>query len=199
VIKEKLMSDSKTDTKILRAAQALLARGGLGAVSFDAIARELGISKQAVLYWFPSKSDLLSAMFVGWLDAEAREAEASLQTVRTSNEAIDAFVRSIMQFHKGDLDRFRMMYLAPQTLKSGVQEARDSDVLDKIHETTSRLYSALAERLDGSPDQTRQAAFAVHSATLGLILMLGLAESIGDPLAHSEHDLVVALIAKLSS
>ena len=92
-----------------------------------------------------------------------------------------------------------MMYLAPQTLKAGIQEARSSEVLDKIHATTSKLYEALANRLDGPPDKARQTAFAVHSATLGLVLMLGLAEGIGDPLKHSEEDLVSALIAKLSS
>ncbi len=193
------MGTQKTDEKIIDAAQALLANGGLGAVSFDTIARELGIAKQSVLYWFPTKSDLLAAMFVGWVGAEAREAEESLLSVKNSNEAIDAFVRSITRFHSENLDRFRMMYLAPQTLKAGMQETRNGDVLDKIHATTSQLYGALAARLDGPPDQARQAAFAIHSAALGLVLMLGLAEGIGDPLAHSEDDLVKALIAKLSS
>ncbi|UWQ90448.1 TetR/AcrR family transcriptional regulator [Rhodobacteraceae bacterium M382] len=193
------MSNLKTDTKILGAAQLLLASGGIGAASFDAIARQLGISKQAVLYWFPSKSDLLAAMFVNWLDAEATEAEKSLRLAETSNGAIDVFVRTITQFHRDNLDRYRMMYLAPQTLKAGMQETRDGDVLDQIHKTTSRLYDALAKKLDGSPDQARQTAFAIHSASLGLVLMLGLAESIGDPLKHSDKDLVNALIERLSS
>lgn len=193
------MSDLKTDAKILGAVQELLASGGIGAVSFDAIARELGISKQAVLYWFPSKGDLLAAMFVDWLGAEAREVETSLEFAGTPNEAIEIFVRSITQFHMCDLDRFRMMYLAPQTLKTGVQEARETDALDRIHATTSRLYGALAARLDGTPEKSRQSAFAIHSAALGLVLMIGLAEGIGDPLKHSEDDLVTALIAKLSS
>ncbi|WP_170603659.1 TetR/AcrR family transcriptional regulator [Ruegeria arenilitoris] len=193
------MSELKTDQKIILAAQGLLTNSGLGAVSFDTIARELGIAKQSVLYWFPSKSDLLAAMFVDWLDAEAMEAEDSLASVLTPNEAIDVFVRSILRFHTDNLDRFRMMYLAPQTLKAGMQEVRNGDVLAKIHATTSQLYGALAARLDESPDQARQTAFAIHSAALGLVLMLGLAEGIGDPLAHSQDDILTALIAKLSS
>lgn len=192
------MSDLRTDAKIIGAAQDLLADGGFGAVSFDAIARELGIAKQSVLYWFPSKGDLLAAMFVDWLGAEAAAAEESLRAVETENEAIGAFVRTITGFHTGNLDRFRMMYLAPQTLKSGMQEAGSGAVLDRIHATTSRLYGALAARLQGSPDEARRTAFAIHSAALGLVLMLGLAEGIGDPLAHSEEDLVAALIARLS-
>ncbi len=193
------MGDLKTDAKILGVVQELLASGGLGAVSFDAIARELGISKQAVLYWFPSKSDLLAAMFVDWLGAEAYEAETSLESAATANEAVEVFVRAITRFHMGNLDRFRMMYLAPQTLKTGVQEAKNTKALERIHATTSRMYGAFAAHLDGTLEQSRQSAFAIHSAALGLVMMLGLSEGIGDPLKHSEDDLVTALIAKLST
>lgn len=193
------MDDLKTDEKILGVVQKLLASGGLAAVSFDSIARELGISKQAVLYWFPSKSDLLAATFVDWLGLEARVAENSLEAARSSNEAIEIFVRAIIKFHLGDLDRFRMMYLAPQTLKSVGREAHDAEALNRIHATTSRMYGTLASRLEGTSEQARQSAFAVHSATLGLVLMFGLAEGIGDPLKHSEDDLVTALIARLTA
>jgi AcrR family transcriptional regulator len=193
------MSDLRTDAKILSVSQELLASDGLGAVSFDAIARELGISKQAVLYWFPSKGDLLAAMFVDWLGAEAHEAETSLESADTANEAVELFVRAITRFHMGDLDRFRMMYLAPQTLKTGVQEAKNTDALERINSTTSRMYGAFAAHLGGTLEQSRQSAFAIHSATLGLIMMFGLSEGIGDPLKHSEDDLVTALIAKLSN
>ncbi|MEO9573549.1 MAG: TetR/AcrR family transcriptional regulator [Roseobacter sp.] len=193
------MSDLRTDAKILSVSQELLASDGLGAVSFDAIARELGLSKQAVLYWFPSKGDLLAAMFVDWLGAEAHEAERSLESADTANEAVELFVRAITRFHMGDLDRFRMMYLAPQMLKTGVQEAKNTDALERIHSTTSRMYGAFAAHLGGPLEQSRQSAFAIHSAALGLIMMFGLSEGIGDPLKHSEDDLVTALIAKLSN
>lgn len=193
------MSTPKTDARIVKAAQDLLTNSGLGAVSFDTVARKLGIAKQSVLYWFPSKSDLLAAMFVDWLEAEAKVAETCLQKTQTPDEAIEAFVRAVTHFHSDNLDRYRMMYLAPQTLKAGVQEVRNAEVLDRIHATTSHMYGTLAQRLDGSPEHARQTAFAVHSAALGLVLMLGLGEGVGDPLKHSTDDLLKALIAKLCS
>lgn len=192
------MSGPRTDARILSTAQELLASGGFSAVSFDAIARKLGISKQGVLYWFPSKGDLLAAMFVKWLAAEAHQVDVALKDAVTPNDAIDAFVRAVTRFHTGDLNRFRMMYLAPQTLRSGMQEAKDDDVLDRIHATTSQMYGALEARLDEPSEQARRSAFAIHSAVLGLVLMLSLAEVIGDPLKHSEDDLVTALINRLS-
>ena len=193
------MSSDRTDSKILAAAQALLTEGGFGGVSFDKIANTLGITKQSVLYWFPTKHDLLAAMFCGWLGDEADAAEVSLRDATSPDEATAAFVRAIVAFHASNLDRYRMMYLAPQTMKSGVKDARKREVLVKINATTARLYGALAVHLDGSEAQARQSAFAIHAAVLGLLLMLGLADGVGDPLKHGQEDLVNALIHRLTS
>lgn len=189
----------KTDKKILQAAQELLAAGGFGAVSFDTIARSLGISKQAVLYWYPTKQELLAAMFVSWLAAEADVAMAAVEDTSTPSAAISAFVKAVAAFHLSDLDRFRMMYLAPQTLKAEMQNPLEGGVLDRIHKTTDRMYGALANCLDIDPLQARQHATSIHSAVLGLILMFGLADSIKDPLKHSEEALIAALVTRLTA
>ena len=194
---ENSMAEMKTNKKILNAAQDLLSKGGANAVSFDKVAAELGITKQAVLYWFPSKSALLAAMFIDWLDAEAQAAEDAVKSVKTANEAIGAFVTEIVSFHAENFDRFRMMYLAPQTLKVGSQVSRKDGAMDEIHQATSKLYSYLAEKLDGSAAETRQTAFVIHTSVLGLVMMLALADSVSDPLAHSESELVNSLVARL--
>lgn len=187
-----------TREKILQVTRELLALGGIGAVSFDAIARGLGLSKQAVLYWFPSKQELLAEMFVGWLNAEADAAVVALAGAGRGAEAIRAFVSAIAGFHLASLDRFRMMYLVPQTLRGGATDAPDDAVLARIHAATSRLYGALAERLEGTPLAARREAVAVHSAVLGLVLMFGLAEAAGDPLKHASDDLIAALVTRLT-
>ena len=189
----------KTDKKILNAAQDLLSKGGTNAVSFDKVAAELGITKQAVLYWFPSKSALLAAMFSDWLDAEAQAAEDAVKSTKTPNEAISAFVTKIVSFHAENFDRFRMMYLAPQTLKVGSQVSRKDGAIGEINQVTSRLYDCLAEKLGSNSIEARQTAFIVHSSVLGLVTMLALADSISDPLAHSQRDLVDALVRKLAN
>ena len=190
------MTEMKTNKKILNAAQELLSKGGANAVSFDKVAAELGITKQAVLYWFPSKSALLAAMFIDWLDAEAEAAEDAVKSAKTANEAISAFVTEIVSFHAENFDRFRMMYLAPQTLKVGSQVSRKDGAIGEINQVTSRLYDCLAEKLDANAIEARLTAFIVHSSVLGLVMMLALANSISDPLAHSESDLVAALVSR---
>lgn len=196
---ENSMAEMKTNKKILNAAQDLLSKGGANAVSFDKVAAELGITKQAVLYWFPSKSALLAAMFIDWLDTEAQAAEKAVKSAKTANEAISAFVTEIVSFHAENFDRFRMMYLAPQTLKVGSQVSRKDGAIGEINQVTSKLYGCLAEKLDANAIEARQTAFIVHSSVLGLVMMLALADSISDPLAHSQSDLVAALVSRLSN
>lgn len=187
----------KTSERILDIARDLLAADGLAAVSFDAIAARLGKSKQAVLYWYPSKNDLLAAMYLPWLEAETGIAERSLAGVRGRDDAIGSFVRAIAGFHLGSLDRFRMMYLVPQTLRPGAQGHMNEALVRQVHPVTDRLYAALAAHLPGGRAAARQQAVAIHAAVLGQVLMIALADGLNDPLKHPPADLIDALIDAL--
>ena len=192
------MARSDTGTRILDIARDLLAEGGLGALSFDTIAARLGRSKQAVLYWYPTKPDLLAALFLPWLEEEAALAETAVRDARDGAEAIARFVRALAAFHLADLPRFRAMYLLPQTLARGATDPRERQVLDRVHAITDRLYSALAAHMGAEPATARQEAFAVHAAVLGLALMQGLAEGLDDPLKHGQDMIIEALIIQLT-
>lgn len=193
------MSGTNTSDQILAIASELLASDGLGAVSFDAIARRLGKSKQAVLYWYPTKQDLLAAMFLPWLVAEAEMATRSVAKAGNRREAIDGYVRATANFHFDDLNRFRMMYLVPQTIKQNPHDLPNTEIAKQAPAVTDKIYGALAARLDGDRAAARREAVAIHSAVLGLVLMFGLADGLRDPLKHSENDLVEALIASLTT
>lgn len=62
-------------------------RDGVDATSLDALARELGLTKQAILYWFPSKDALLAAV----LDRCATELQDRF--ARALDGAPDGFAR----------------------------------------------------------------------------------------------------------
>ena len=192
------MQTPKTNDKILEIARSILASDGLNAVSFDEIARRLGKSKQAVLYWFPTKRDLLAAMLQPWLEAEADVAVGSVAHTHQRDEAIVAFVRALAAFHLSDLNRFRMMYLLPQTIAPGSQGARDTRPFERIYPVTGKIYGALAAHLGGDERSARREAVAIHAAVLGLVVMFGLAAGLKDPLKHTENELVEALAAQLS-
>jgi AcrR family transcriptional regulator len=191
------MQDEKTNKKILTIAREILASDGLGAVSFDTIARRLGRTKQAVLYWYPTKRDLLAEMFLEWLDEETETAEVAVSKATNRSEAISTFVDAVAWFHLQDLDRYRMMYLVPQVTRQKSNGETDIAAGDEVHQITNRLYGALANHLDGKQETARKEAVAIHSAVLGLVLMFGLTSALNDPLKHSETDLIDAMISSL--
>ncbi|HET9608334.1 MAG TPA: TetR/AcrR family transcriptional regulator [Acidimicrobiales bacterium] len=66
---------SRTAERILMAALDAFGSRGYGATSLDDLAGELGIRKQTILYWYPSKDALLDAA----IDRTAAEVSARLE------------------------------------------------------------------------------------------------------------------------
>ena len=72
-----------TRQRILDAALDLFGTRSVDAVSLDEIAREVGVRKQTVLYWFPSKDELVDAV----LETVAAELVVLIDAaVRSSSE-----------------------------------------------------------------------------------------------------------------
>lgn len=189
------MPTARTSDRILAIARDLVAGDGIDALSFDAIAGRLGRSKQAVLYWFPSKPALLAAMLAPWLTEETETAEAALAEAGDRNEAIARFVRAVADYHLADLDRFRTIYLMPQVQRTRGETAHVAAQLDeRVHPVTDRLYDALAAALGGEAEPARREAVVLHSATLGLVMMFALADALRDPLKHTADVMIATLI-----
>jgi TetR/AcrR family transcriptional regulator len=87
-----------TRQRILDAALDLFGARGVDGVSLDEIAREVGVRKQTVLYWFPSKDELVDAV----LETVAAELVVLIEAaVRSSSEdpldRVDAVVRAVFR------------------------------------------------------------------------------------------------------
>ena len=92
------MPDRPTRQRILDAATDQFGLRGVDAVSLDEIARLVGVRKQTVLYWFPSKDALVDAVLesvaaelVVVIDAAVRSAEDD------PLERVDAVVRAVFR------------------------------------------------------------------------------------------------------
>jgi AcrR family transcriptional regulator len=57
--------EAPTRERILDAATDLFGLRGVDAVSLDVIATEVGVAKQTLLYWFPSKDELVTRCWSG--------------------------------------------------------------------------------------------------------------------------------------
>jgi AcrR family transcriptional regulator len=66
---------------------------GFEATSLDDLARILGIRKQTILYWFPSKDALLEAVVDRCADEVTRRLVAGLATAETGFGRVEAMVR----------------------------------------------------------------------------------------------------------
>ena len=87
-----------TRERILEVATDLFGRRGVDGASLDQIAAEVGVAKQTLLYWFPSKDELIQAV----LEAAAGELGVSIDAaVRAADRAplaqLDAVVEAVFR------------------------------------------------------------------------------------------------------
>lgn len=92
------MSSGNTRQRILDEALDLFGARGVDAVSLDLIAREVGVRKQTVLYWFDSKDVLVDAVFAHAAGELVHVIDAAVRSVDvTPLDRIDAVVRAVFR------------------------------------------------------------------------------------------------------
>jgi TetR/AcrR family transcriptional regulator len=88
---------TSTPTRILDVAIVAFGTRGYGATSLDDLAREIGLRKQTILYWFPSKEALLDAS----IDRTASEVTLRLERALAQGGEgfgrVDAIVRAMFR------------------------------------------------------------------------------------------------------
>lgn len=102
VARERLEQD------ILRAAKKLFAQRGFGGVSLDHIAREVGASKQNLLYYFPSKEELYRRVLHGVLDVWLSYMDALSQRPDDPERAIRDYIAGKLRFSREHPDDSRV-------------------------------------------------------------------------------------------
>ncbi len=188
-----------TADRILIAARAIVRADGPDQLTFDAVAAEVGVSKQAVLYWFPNKARLIEALVRPALEAESAAGRSAIVSQESSGDAIRAYISSLAVFHSSDLERFRLMYVTPQIGQRPGRNGQMLTTLGRIHPSTTEMYDTLADKLVafGRYDRlvdARRAAAAIHTALLGLILRMAMSDALNSPVRARDDALVDALV-----
>ena len=162
------MSTSRTPTRerILAVALALFGARGFDGASLDDIARAVGVRKQTVLYWFPSKDDLVDAV----LDAVAAELVAVIDAaVRAAPDEplarIDAIVSAV----------FRPAVRRPALL--GVVRESSRLPAERAHAVVQRLSPLIARAV--SYLESEMDAGRLRRGDPGLIAAMGYATVTG--------------------
>lgn len=188
-----------TAERILLAARDVVREAGPDRLTFDAVAERVGISKQAVLYWFPNKARLIEALVRPALEAESVAGKAAVVTSRGASDAIRAYISALAMFHTADLDRFRLMYVTPQIGQRPGRNGQMLTTLGRIHPATTDMYDLLADKLVSTgryrrKGEARKAAAAIHTALLGLVLRMAMADALNASVRLRDDALVDALV-----
>jgi len=86
-----------TSDRILNASLVSFATRGYGATSLDALARGLDLTKQSILYWFPSKEAVLEAVIARSAADLSQALETALRSAGGGWVRIEAVVRSVFR------------------------------------------------------------------------------------------------------
>lgn len=87
-----------TRDRILDSATDLFGTRGVEAVSLDAIATDVGVAKQTLLYWFPSKDDLVQAVLAAAVNELSLGIEAAIRAATDDPlDRIDAVIRAVFR------------------------------------------------------------------------------------------------------
>jgi AcrR family transcriptional regulator len=173
----RLARGAQTRNRILTATRAVLARHGQD-LTLDHVAERLGLTKQAVLYHFPSKDRLLVELALVGVAEEAEAMIAAVAPAESAAEAVRRFLRASLAFHLADLERFRVIYVRAQVVRGAKDTLPSAERKARIYPFTSRMYEALEEKLRddlGFPKHLdpRTLAVAIHLAAIGYATMAG--------------------------
>jgi AcrR family transcriptional regulator len=185
--------------EIVSAARRVLLKNGIAATTLDAVAEEVGLTKAALYYYYPSKDALFFDVMFGVLDAQTTAVHDAVATATRGGEALRAIIRETVRSF-AQLDDFRLTFLQSQVVKPGTvrltpeQFARLRPLNDRLYGGAARLLTEDFKSARGHARvEPRLMAFLAGAAAIGLLTMKGLVESVGDPLLYSDETLVEGL------
>jgi TetR/AcrR family transcriptional regulator len=154
------MVERPTRQRIVESAVDLFGVRGVGAVSLDEIARDVGVRKQTVLYWFASKDDLVDAVLaeaarqlVFTIDAAVRSAsddplerlDVVLAAVFRSAVRRPALLGLVREVNRLDVERAERLRVDLQPLVDrGIEYLRGEMDAGRVRRGDPRLVAALA-------------------------------------------------------
>ncbi|HVJ89302.1 MAG TPA: helix-turn-helix domain-containing protein [Labilithrix sp.] len=194
---ERRRAQSRDD--ILDAARRVITRDGIR-ITLDAVAEEVGLTKAALYYYFPSKEALLSELMFGVIKAEADGVAAALATSNSGADALEGIIGTTIARYAGNMADFRLTYMHAQLAAPNALELLPEFFagLRPLNEKTYGVAAGLiaeevGDRGTRAGVSPRRLAFLAHMAAIGVLTMKGLVESVGDPLVHSDEQLVADL------
>lgn len=186
--------------EIVDAARRVILKNGIAGTTLEAVAVEVGLTKAALYYYYPSKEALFFEVMFGTFHAQAQSAHDAVESAKNGGEALAALIRDSVQTFAAHLDDFRLLFLQGQLIKPGSVRLTPEQFA-KLRPLNDLLYAGATKRLAEEWKTSRARArveprlmvFLAHCSAIGLLTMKGLVESFGDPLLYSDEQLIEGL------
>jgi TetR/AcrR family transcriptional regulator len=173
-----------TADRILDAALVSFGSRGYEATSLDALAEGLGMRKQSILYWFPSKDALLEALIDRSAAELAQALEASLARAGGGWARIEAVVRSVFRLAAR---RPELLGLVREVGRLGPPAAtRLTLALDPLVARASAFLEAEMDAGAMRRHEPRLLLLAIYSTVIGMVTEVEVLRALGEePTARS--------------
>lgn len=183
--------------EILEAARHVLLENGVASMTLEAVAKEVGVSKPALYYYFPSKDALLFELIFEIYENHARTVQEAVSKTKDSAHALSAIIRETVETFAPQLDDFRLAFLHGQVANPGAVHF-DATQFARVRPINDLLFSGAAEKLVEEQDQQpgsgrvepRLLAFLAYLSAIGFLTMKGMVESMDDPLLYSDDQII---------
>jgi TetR/AcrR family transcriptional regulator len=175
---------SSTPDRILDAALASFGTRGYEATSLDALAGTLEVTKQTILYWFPSKEALMAAV----IDRSAGELAEALQSALDGAGAgwdrVEAVVRSVFRLAAR---RPELLGLLREVARLGPPPA--TQMTAALQPLVERASSFLEAEMDAGHMRRHDPhllLLAIYSTVIGMVTEVEVLRALGEePTARS--------------
>ena len=162
---------------ILEAATTSFGTRGYEATSLDQLAAELGIRKQTILYYYPSKPELLDAVVDVGSAALAETLEAALQDAGTGWSRVEAIIRSVFRLA---LRRPELLGLLREVSRLGAPvSTRLSDNLDPLVKRAGEFLEAEMAAGHFRTTDARLLLLSTYSTVLGVATEVEVLRAVG--------------------
>ena len=173
-----------TRDRILDVALASFADRGYEAISLDALAAQLGVTKQTILYHFASKAALLDAVIDRSAAELAGALEAALASAGPGFARVEAVVRSVFRLASR---RPELLGLVREVSRLGPPAAtRLTDALEPLVARATAWLSAEMDMGAVRRQDPRLLLLAAYSSVIGMATEVEVLRALGDePSARS--------------
>jgi AcrR family transcriptional regulator len=177
-------SGISTRDRILRSALTSFASPGYEATSLDALAKGLELTKQSILYWFPSKEAILEAVIAKSAGDLSNALESALSQAGPSWDRVDAVVRSVFRLAAREPE---LLGLLREVSRLGPPAATQMTLaLEPLVRRASAFLEAEMEAGSMRRHDPRLLLLAIYSTVIGMVTEVEVMRALGEePTARS--------------